>query len=495
MQKGKNNFNLERDKNFLRNIFTRLRSSNARRIFVEEFLRFSIMVATLYSWLCLIDFFFPLNRLFRQLTLIILGLLLIYSLFYIFKETYRTYSDGFFATLTEKRYPEFSEKLISASYFKEWDGQDFQGISKLLVEDAIEDAAKNLRTKELKGIFELGLLKKRIVLTLFAGIFASMVYFISPEHYLDFYLRLKKPFKEFISPKNKIIKVIPGNISIEEGKPLQISCFLKSPLLEKTVVLVLESEMAGGGKKRRWGSPVKISMKAGTKGDYHHTLLNVSRSYRYYFLVSGITSEKYIIDVEKKGRILNYQVSYKYPGYTNLPELQLPPGTYDIEALENTKIQILFTVNKPLKSAKIYFFEKNEAKSQPFMDIELFADSANNYLTEFNLSKDYLDEKYYKIELTDKKGKRTIGQAFYRMKAQKDQSPQIEIYSPDPEIPLPKSRIVKVSGMVEDDYGIFEVLLHYRVNARREWKDINLKPERFDQARSFKIEFPFALDT
>lgn len=166
------------------------------------------------------------------------------------------------------------------------------------------------------------------------------------------------------------------------------------------------------------------------------------------------TMDWHDVEVVPPPRLDRLQVTLTPPTYAGRPAERLPENVGHVQALVGTTIEIEATSNKPLASALLH------VKDASPKTIELSKDGLK-FKTAFTLSEPGLYS--YWFDLTDRTGFKNPAPPHYEIRADADRVPVVNVVRPLERISVTARAVLPVQITAEDDLGLKELRLRYRL--------------------------------
>ncbi len=153
-------------------------------------------------------------------------------------------------------------------------------------------------------------------------------------------------------------------------------------------------------------------------------------------------------------RMARLNVSLKPPSYTGQPRFSLPDGSGDIRALPGSLARISLESSRPLSEATINRTSANgKIKSSP-MDIKRKVASSSFAINQ---------PGEWWIELVSDENIAGDEPIKWTINLDEDRAPRVTIRLPEAGTVLPEQMALPLAALAEDDYGISQIELRYRI--------------------------------
>ena len=430
---------------------------------------------------------------FLRIVLVLLWLVVIaYTAFrYVIRPIFQRLTNNRVAAFVETGNSSFENRLLSAVQLKPELEDNRFGYALGFIEKLIQQADQSLDRIETKQVFEKELIKLKKNGGLAAGalvllILVNLIFPAALKNFVQAFNELPPPPQEVVIAQ--IDEIEPGNMLVESGADITISANVTrhlgapvhlyyhvvqalNPTNQQTEQPVLPAE--------RWRSILMVQNDMETS--YHIKLKNVTQSIEYYIKAKDVESEHYRIAVARNPIVSRFQLKLSYPKYTQLSPQVLDENFGDVSALIGTEVQLDGESNKSLASATLVFEESPAAKLKVLDDNRLIG----SFIVQHS-------EKYH-IELIDTDGISNSQPIVYTIHTIKDAEPKIEIVEPGKDVTLDETMTVNLQIDAEDDYGVQEIRLVYRVEGENDMI-VPLKTCDPPQTAAY-IEFSWDIDS
>ncbi|HZO86766.1 MAG TPA: hypothetical protein VFB38_00400 [Chthonomonadaceae bacterium] len=173
----------------------------------------------------------------------------------------------------------------------------------------------------------------------------------------------------------------------------------------------------------------------------------VTRNIELYATANDGRSNPRQVTVEDRPTLLKMRLTLRYPAYTHRGVESLGDSTGNIAAPVGTEVAVEAIANKPLRSV---LCEREGAADR-------WRVQGEKAFGHFSIWKN----GSYSLKLTDRHGFDNLTAPRYDIRAQKDQTPVVQITRPATDIDLVPNGILSFSSHATDDYGIAGMRLVY----------------------------------
>lgn len=459
-----------------------------------NFLRWMAAIAISLAAALVADSLTQLPSLLRiGLVLLWLGITVYTALRYLFHPIVQRLSNNRVAAYVDVSNSEFENRFLSAVQLEPELKANSFGYALGFIEKLTQQAHQLLGRIETKRVFEkeLSELKKNGGLAAGAFVLLILVNLIFPaalQNFVQAFNELPPRPQEIVIAQ--IVKIKPGNSLVQSGENITISAKVIGHL-GAPVTLYYHALHALNPPSQRTEQSESSSNKwrsilmeqSAAESRYHVKLENVTQTIEYYISAKGTESERYRITVAHDPIVNRFQLELSFPRYTQLSSQVLEENTGDVSALVGTGVQFDGETNKPLASAALKFEKSPPVKLKVLGGTRM----AGNFIVQHG-------EKYH-IDLIDEDGISNSQPIVYTIHIIEDAEPNVEIVAPGKDVTLDESMNVNLRIDVEDDYGVKEIRLLYRVEGLNEGDTIvTLKTYDPPQTTAY-IEFAWDIDS
>ncbi len=324
--------------------------------------------------------------------------------------------------LVEENNPAYSAQLITAAFDKV-----YEKVKEL-------DFTSVIDTRRLKKHLYRFVILLVVSLSLFSASDSLKTSFV---HLINYTTEYAQPFKfRFV--------VEPGNYSAVKGEEIKIAIKTTEDSPERINLHIktdVDAEFAG------------YPLLPDSSGVFSYRIKSISRSTEYYASAERIKSKIYKIEVTDPPFLTKLDLTVIPPVYTKLStEFRSDDG--NITALPGSSVKLKIVSSKPLSYAELKF---TSGKKIILNHLSYIATGS------FNI----LNDDSYVVNIKDKEGNVNKDPITYFIKTIADESPSIEMISPNEDTKLNNNPILPLVVRIKDDYGFSLLLLKYRLVASK----------------------------
>lgn len=260
------------------------------------------------------------------------------------------------------------------------------------------------------------------------------------------------------------VTVTPGDAEVERGSGLVILATFQTPPSEAT--LIIQPQNAPAER-----IPLVKNLDDPVFGG---SLPEVTGELTYRVEYAGETTREYKVTVFEHPRLERADVTLRYPDYTKLGEKQIP-DTRRISAVEGTRLDVAFQLNKPVKSATLV--------GKDGSTIPLTVDPAKAALEWRDVQ--ILKSQTYELKLEDADGRANKVPAQLIVDALPNRRPELKFLTPKGDQRLSPLEEVAFKGQAWDDFGLGRYGMTVKVSGGAE-QELELgRDGKADERREF----------
>lgn len=245
-------------------------------------------------------------------------------------------------------------------------------------------------------------------------------------------------------PARTQVLAITGDLEVDAGGALGLQA-RASGLLPNSGTLVITRD--GKEPERIPLSPVNAAT-----GDFARQIANIREPFRYRFELNDGVSPEHRVAVRFPPTIAELRFTQVYPGYTGMPEAELPPTA--LRLLDGATLRIAGTASKPLRSGSLKW---NGGEEVP---VHTRGDS---FEADFVVPSSGL--KSFAIHLESDDGNRSVDPPSYRVEIIHDKPPVVTLTKPVEEsLSVVMNAKIPVAFEASDDFGLGPLSLAYRIS-------------------------------
>ncbi|MGV3773597.1 MAG: hypothetical protein ACO1QB_11890 [Verrucomicrobiales bacterium] len=229
------------------------------------------------------------------------------------------------------------------------------------------------------------------------------------------------------------IKITPGDVEVEKGTGLAILAEFGSGLPQKVELQI----------QPRNGAMRTVTLaKSLDDPVFGTTLSEVTNDFSYQVFYDGKLSPLHKVSVFEYPELKQADATILFPEYTALPT-KIIEDTRRVTALEGSKVDYLFQLNKPVKVARLVAEEET-----------ITLTNASGRSNVFQLSLNMEETKKFRLHLLDESGRTNRFPPDIVFQAIKNELPKLRFVSPRGDQKVSPLQEVAFHGEAEDDFGL-----------------------------------------
>ncbi len=369
------------------------------------------------------------------------------------------------ARLVEHAEPGLREDLLSAVELGRTDGKVFDSEQFRSLLQA--DVAKRMGGMEMKSLLPVALIRRYIGYAAAIVCVAVGMMVASGWRFHTLLLRALFPGAnlERVS-RTKVILHEPegGDRIVPQGDTVRVVVELAGEPASRARI---ETMGDSGGWQVLNMDPIGNNRFAAT--------VQVSRSnVRYRVKAGDALTRKYLLDARERPFVTEYQKTFHYPAYSELPDRNVTEKEGALIALEGTEVELKLKTNQPAKTAELLL---EQGKGSSTVPLTTGADGLLSGKITLSASGSY------RVHLVGAEtGFENKFSPENELRAEPDLLPAVELESPKHDLILPVNELVEITGSASDDLGLAKVARLVRINDGG-WKQTVLATKPGKQVR------------
>ena len=340
------------------------------------------------------------------------------------------------AQAVEKKFPEV-EGLLSTALQQRREGESYNFLQEKLINDTLhfshfqywEDVGKESVAKA-KGTF-------LAAMTLLIGL-AAFTYYVKDQKILA----IGTPNMPVLISS---VEVTPGDTEVERGSAVVIAIRFKGDVPRSATLIVQQDD----GIRQRHPMAQSLSDPV-----FAYTLPSLEDSARYVIEYGSKETDTFRLDVYDLPALIQANAFLDFPEYTGLKD-RLIEDTRRVSAVEGTRLDYQFLVNKPLAKAELVDKEGNRIQLSPTNP------EKTRFGTEITLTKDLR----YHLHLTDDQGRANAYPPDVRIAVRENKKPEITLHFPRGDQAVSPIEELALEAKAADDFGLVDYGLAVTVGA------------------------------
>ena len=376
--------------------------------------------------------------------------------------------DDFFAALVEKKHPELSNRLINALQL----GRGNEYGSPVIIEAIVQDGLQATEGMDLNDCLDWQPVKRAIAAA--AGGTVLIIALLFWPHFSSAFARVLMPLAN-IAPYSSTL-ILEDSILPQSGKVAEGTSVVFEVKVDGNRVVPDNATLFRSFDGKRW-RPVIMHPRPTDPTTFEHTLSSVNSGFEFYITAGDARSEMRKLDVIRRPRIDNIDITYQFPKYTGQQPQQITKSEGQIAALVGTTVTLEIASSKPLDEAEL------KTESGELIRFRS-TDDPTTWTASFVIWSNQTKAKQvpagrliiaptrYQIRLSDTDGYESANQLWRTIDIIKDQAPSVAITSPARDQNAKLNQLISLVVESKDDYGLDQIRIVYRVNDDQEIRQL-----------------------
>ena len=398
--------------------------------------------------LCLIlsvDQLIPLPRWLRMTTVLIFCALIGQQGFLYFGPLISKMSLSSVALWISRAYPEFEDRILSATQLFSSKSSKQLGYSTVLIDQVIDQAHASLEKITPGQIFkqEIATVWRQFLYAclLLACLIGVLILF--PTSLTDFTRAFEPaPNTPLTSPPIEITSLKPGDTEIQPGQAVDFSA-------------TISYAASGVDLRHRRVEGVWQTVPMTKVGNqYQATIQHITESMEYYLQVAEIKTSTYHVTVPPAPSLQWFQLTLRYPAYTGLTSQKLEQNQGNLRALIGTVVEFEGKVSDNVDQVSLIFDSLEQVNLLLSLDFSVTG--------RFSVR----EHQQYHIDFQDTADLKNENPITYQIESIADLPPTVRILAPAEDIVLDDSMRVQLQISAQDDFGLQLLRIIYQIEAR-----------------------------
>lgn len=395
----------------------------------------------------------------RQAWLIgILAATVVSVFFFLLLPLRRPLADEAVAAQVERTYPVLNERLLTTIELSRAGAG--AGVSGAMISQVAMETERISGTLDFVRAVPTDSVKRPAVFAGFAAVLFMGHVALLPNEMGVWLRRILNPAADIPLYARTLVWVGPGDVVVPRGEDVDIAVKTQGALPDRAT---LHYRFEGGRwaeaelSKGRTIGPNAVTAKAGEivpeQRIFGFKLADAQQTLTYYATAGDGRANPHTIRVEDRPTILNVKLNLDYPAYTHRRSEIVSATGGNIVAPVGTHVAVEATANKPLRSVTV---EKGGKDVGPWT---VSGETARGELA-------VLKDENYTLHLKDEHGFDAANPPQYTIRAQPDQTPQVQIQKPGADLERSPFGMVDLKVTATDDFGVSDLRLAYNVGKR-----------------------------
>lgn len=392
-------------------------------------------------------------------------------------------SDLDLALRVERLYPEFQEVLSSTIAFQNVRAGDVWAGSETLRRAAIDRADVEAADVDFSAVVEDKTPRRAFAACGIVGALASLAILLDPASAAVALQRLADPFGSTQWPKRTRIDFAALPDRVAKGDPFTVELDVQGVVPDRVQI---EFRFADGQQP----APTMLSPSVEVADRFVGGLEAAMQPFEFRVQAGDAQIDWHAIDVVPSPDIEELIVTATPPAYTRLPPVTYPAGRGHVDGVVGTQVRLSAVSNKAVRSSWLLW--QSGQKTPAVVDANGLA-----LVAEFPI----VATDSYRILLEDTEGMSNESRSpkLYRVRAIEDSSPQVRLEKPAADSEVTARAKVPLIAKIQDDFGIREVSLLYRVETTsapvedNQWQSLSLFSSGDDSPKQQRVEHTWDL--
>lgn len=345
------------------------------------------------------------------------------------------------AILIEARRPELHNHLISALQLPaSLQKHPESGISSDLVDGLLETTHRQIQALSHQPLVDWSGVRRQVWVALPLVLATAGAAWLAPQLMVVSAAQFLQPWS-LLSWQPTVLTLGDYPRHVLGGQPL-------------TVQVKASGRLPASLDLRIWqgGAAREEKMGADDHGIFRHTISNLRESIQFQAMSGAALSEVGTVEVIEPPVVGNFRLRYQYPDYTRLPP-KVDEGTGHIATLAGSEVQIDMATTKPVVQGQLVFDDNTQ--------LPLIVQPDGRLQTTAVITK----PGGYRVQVRDERGFTNQDEISYRIDITPDETPQIDLIAPEPDLEVEEGRVIALEYDARDDFGLKELALVYRAGA------------------------------
>ena len=347
-----------------------------------------------------------------------------------------------FAEEIEKRYPELDASLITAMELKPKEGERLGFLEQDVLRKAVTHSYENSWTSLIPGWHLVAApIAGFIGLFAFAVTMLCLMLFAKPL--------LEDPTIAFedaaVDAANFVITVEPGSTEIERGTSLLVLARFTDSFPPDAHLVFTDEE----------GVESKVPMtKSLDDPVFGARIGSVGTPLTYHIEYAERITDDFDVTVFDYPKLIRADATLKYPKYVEAEDKDIQ-DVRRINAVQGTKAEFSFFVNKPVTSAVLF---PRGGEGEP-MDVKVDSQDSKKLTIDIEM----LTSRKYELELTDDSNRENRTPPKFVLNVLENRPPDLKLLAPGRDIDASPIEEIQMSASAWDDFGLKSFGVSYEI--------------------------------
>ena len=347
----------------------------------------------------------------------------------------------FAARTIEASAPELKSGLLNLVDLRRADRE----VSERILNSIEKQAAVSLSTIDVDQVVNRRPLLSISYAMLAVVVLACLYTVLSPKKIWPSVTRALFPTSDVsVATRTQFLSVKPGDTELLAGTRMDVTVDLQGEVPKRVTLFYTTDD------RRYVDEPVELrraeeefpQFKGVVTGENGRGIL---QDLTYHIAAGDAKTKNYKVTVNQPPSATVDEVHYEYPSYMKFDSKTQPGG--HIDAWQGTKIRITATANMPVRSAKILFFDSEDAAVESdevamvvTKGTTLNVDNNKAWVAKIRLDGTY--PRFYRIQCKNAKGESDPEPTLYSIKIHPDKRPDVVLLDPTRDLEMPANGIV-----------------------------------------------------
>lgn len=369
----------------------------------------------------------------------------------------RPLADEVVAAQVERAYPTLNERLLTTVELAR--AGSGAGISSAMVSQLALETERLAAPLDFIRAIPMDRLRRPVAVLGMTGVLLTVHVVLAPGAMANWAQRILNPAADIPLYANTQVWVEPGDIVVPRGEPLNIGIRAAGVLPDRATLHYrfdggqwMDADITKGRDAAPDATP-DVQRPTPNTRLFGFRLPDVQQDLTYYATAGDGRANPHTIHVEDRPTILNVRLHLDYPAYMNRRDETVTATAGNIVAPVGTKVAIEATANKPLRHVELV---ENGKERGAWMV------SGTQARGDLIVQKD----ENYSLRLRDTRDFDALNPPQYTIRAQADQSPQVQIAKPGADLERAPNGLLDLRVNANDDYGVQDLRLAYHIAKR-----------------------------
>ncbi len=355
-----------------------------------------------------------------------------------------------------QNYPDVRDTLSNSLQLME-KINELEGISKIFVEKAFENAYKLTSNKDFTIVLEKSKLRKSITRFAVSILLFALLLLLNSSFSFAFY-RLVNFNQSFIPPAPFSLKIHPKYATLKRGESVEI-VVKATGTPPKTLNLFIREF------QQKEFESMPLTLDSGNI--FRYNIPSLKNSIKFYaeaeWLTEKVSSDIGEIVVVEHPIIESFNGTIILPSYTKKPPIEFNDQNADITTLIGSTIKLEIITSKTIRAASIVFVMDNSAdttnksnKNFKYYPMSVKGKQASGNFPAFA-------NGFYFVEVEDYDSLKNDNPILNRIVVNQDNSPEITLLEPTTDVLLSENALLPMMFDIYDDFGFSTLRLNFRL--------------------------------